>query len=101
MATAKSTTALSTQAASEKAVRELASLGIRIQAMQGTAICVDLALQRLNGDEDREIAFCVRHNVVHELYEAHEQVRKIYLSLGGSPSAAFMSDEDDDGDDDD
>lgn len=99
MAKAKSTTASSRQATPDKIANDLGNLARRIQPVIGTAICVELALEHQNGDYDRQIAHCLRHNIVHELLDFDELVRKIYLSLGGEPSLISMSDEDEDEDD--
>lgn len=95
MAETKSTSAPKTQQVPDKIVMELGLLATRIRAVISTGICVELALQHQNGDYDREIALCVKQNIVHELYDFDELVRKIYRSLGGKPFPALTSDDED------
>lgn len=94
-AKAKSTTAAKTPAVPNKIVAELGRLPMRIRDVIGTAICVELALQHENGDYDREIARCVRRNVVHALYDLDELIQKIYRGLGGEPFPGLTSDDED------
>jgi hypothetical protein len=64
----------------------LTAIAGRLAYIRATAVTVHLALRAQNGDQDVDIAACMRAGVCDALNDQHTQLGAIIASLGGTPS---------------
>jgi hypothetical protein len=65
-------------------VISLTAIAGKIACIRATAITVQLALRAQNGDQDVDIAMCMRDGVCDALNDQFTQLRSIIASLGGT-----------------
>ena len=66
-------------------VNSLMAIAGRLDGIRATAVTVQLALRAQNGDQDVDIATCMRTGVCDALNDQFTQLRAIIASLDGTP----------------
>jgi hypothetical protein len=65
----------------DRIVQEAAQLRLRLETIQSTAICVQLALTEQNVDYDEDIARCVQRNIADEIGRVSEKLAALIAAL--------------------
>jgi hypothetical protein len=71
-------------------VISLTAIAGRLAYIRATAVTVQLALSAQNGDQDVDIAACIRAGVCDALNDQFTQLGAIIASLGGAPSVPSL-----------
>lgn len=71
-------------------VISLTTIAGRLACIRATAVTVQLALRAQNGDQDVDIATCLKTGVCDALNDQLTQLRAITASLGGTPSVPSL-----------
>lgn len=85
MATAKSNAPKRMRGIPEAIELKLYSLIRRIDVVESTAFCVEMALLERRSKQDREIAICVEENVANELSRISHDAAVLMAALGLRP----------------
>ena len=70
----------------KKLIDPITRVAQRLMHVRATAVTVALALREQNGDQDAEIADCMRAGVCDSLDDQVTQLMAIVESLGGAPT---------------
>lgn len=65
----------------------LASLALKLKAIYGTALAVELALRKQNAERDVDLAECLRAGVCDVIAEQDQTIRSLLVGCGVPPES--------------